>query len=155
MSAPLRPVLGDMNSIICFRAMVIGVENILGSSAFGTLVSAGKLRGRAVVESLGASGVGLDRARELLDGAVGLEGTRLCMISDVKVEDDGAKVIVCISESICSAGEPKGSSRRLTFTLGAIHGAIEQLSGRSYKSLQVGSVLRGQDYDIVELTRKD
>lgn len=153
-SNDLRPRLGDFSSIVCFRALVVGVENILGSAAFATLVGAGRQRGKALVASLNGSGLGLADAQRLLDGAVGAGGTRLCEVPRVDVEDDGRTVVVYLSETICSADEPAGSARRLTFTLGAIQGAIEELAGRAYNAKQTGSVLRGQDYDIITLTAR-
>lgn len=153
-SADLRNGLGDFSSIVCFRALVVGVENILGRAAFGTLKGAGRERGWSLVKSLGKSGAGLDDARDLLDGALGATGTRLCNVEKVDVEDAGETVTIYLSETICSSDEPQGSDRKLTFTLGAIHGAVEELAGRKYDVQQIGSVLRGQDYDIVQLTAK-
>ncbi|MBX2804061.1 MAG: hypothetical protein KTR31_40670 [Myxococcales bacterium] len=149
----LRPDLGDFSSIVCFRALVIGVEHILGRAAHGTLVGAGRRRGKQLVESLGLSGAGLDGVQEALDEALGPNGTRLCRVRRVEVNDGGDEVVVYLSETICSAGEPQGSERKLTFTLGAIRGAVEEVTGKTFRVKQTGSVLRGQDYDIVTLSR--
>ncbi len=150
----LRPDLGDFSSIVCFRALVIGVENILGRAAHGTLVGAGRARGKALVASLGLSGQGFEGAQEKLDEALGPNGTRLCRVRRIEVSEGGEKVEVYLSETICSAGEPQGSSRRLTFTLGAVRGAVEELAGRDFNIKQTGSVLRGQDFDIATLIAK-
>lgn len=148
----LRPELGDFSSIVCFRALIIGVENILGRAAHGTLVGAGRKRGHQLVQSLGLSGQGLEGAQEKLDEALGPNGTCLCRIRRIDAGED--QIVVYLSETICSAGEPQGSERRLTFTLGAVRGAVEELVGREFNVKQTGSVLRGQDYDIVTLTPK-
>ena len=55
-------------------------------------------------------------------------------------------------ETVCSAGEPQGSSRNLSFTLGAVQGAVEGMMSQRLRATQVESVLRGGDYDVVELT---
>ena len=56
MSTPLRPHLGDFNSIVCFKAVVVGMEAALGekTAAVG-LIAAGRKRGAAVVDGLGLS----------------------------------------------------------------------------------------------------
>ena len=36
-------------------------------------------------------------------------------------------------------------------TLGAVHGAMETLVGKKLRAKQVGSVLRGQSHDTIEL----
>lgn len=148
----LRPDLGDFSSIVCFRALVIGIEDILGRAAHGTLVRAGRARGHGLVDSLGLRGQGLGNAQEHLDAALGPMGTRLCRVRRVEVNEGGDEVLVYLSETICSAGEEPGSDRRLSFTLGAIRGAVEAFADRTYRVKQTGSVLRGQDYDIVTLT---
>lgn len=151
---PLRPVLGDFNSIICFRALVVGTEEALGErAAHVALKAAGRKRGAAVVAEAGKTGAAPEDpadVQRLLDGAVGLSGTRLCRIE--KVERDDRTFRVHLSETVCSAGEPMGSPRVLTFTLGAVHGAMEALYGWQMRATQVGSVLRGQTHDIVEVT---
>ncbi|HBY77432.1 MAG TPA: hypothetical protein DEG47_10655, partial [Cyanobacteria bacterium UBA11148] len=53
-------------------------------------------------------------------------------------------------ETVCSAGEPQGSSRQCTFTLGAIQGFLEAFLGKRLRGIQTESVLRGGNYDILE-----
>lgn len=149
----LRPELGDFNSIVCFKALVVGTEEALGErAAHVALKAAGRKRGAAVVAGAGRTGSApadpADAAR-LLDDAVGKNGTRLCTIA--KIERSGDVFRVYLSETVCSAGEPQGSPRTLTFTLGAVHGAIEALYGMPMRATQVGSVLRGESHDIVEV----
>ena len=43
-----------------------------------------------------------------------------------------------------------GSPRTLTFTLGAVQGALESVTGRKLKGTQIASVLRGGTHDVVE-----
>ncbi|MCB9675651.1 MAG: hypothetical protein H6737_11070 [Alphaproteobacteria bacterium] len=152
-SEPIRPSLGDFSSIICFRAVVVGMEEALGKrAAMVSLKAAGRIRGAQLVESLGATGKGPRDPMVLakvLDDALGLNGTKLCLVP--KAERNGDEFTLYLRETICSADEPAGSDRELTFTFGALHGAVEALYGVKLRGKQVGSVLRGQDFDIMHL----
>ena len=149
----IRPRLGDLNSIVCFRALVVGMEETLGArAALVALKAAGRRRGAQLVESLGLTGKGPDDTAvlaEALDAALGTKGTRLCLIP--KVEREGETFRVFLAETICSADEAQGSDRELSFTFGALHGAIEALYGVKLRGKQTGSILRGQEFDIMEL----
>lgn len=149
----LRQELGDFSSIVCFKALVVGTEEALGErAAHVALKAAGRKRGSAIVQASGRAGSApadpQDAAR-LLDAAVGRDGTRLCIVDTIERAGDTFRVF--LRETVCSAGEPAGSPRTLTFTLGAVHGALEALYGVPMKAVQVGSVLRGQSHDIVEV----
>jgi hypothetical protein len=148
----MRPTLGDLNSIVCFKAVVTGMEQALGerTAAVG-LIAAGRIRGANLVTSLGLAGSGggdPQAIRDALDGALGVNGTRLCLVDKVELEDGTYRVY--LGETVCSAGEPPGSPRNCTFTLGAIQGALEALSGRKLRGRQIGSSLRGSTHDIIE-----
>ncbi len=146
----LRTELGDFSSIICFRAVVTGTEEALGEKAAAiALIAAGRNRGKQVAEQLGLSGQGIsDAIVPLLQKALGKEGTRLCIIDKI-TETDGT-IAVYTRETICSAGEPQGSPRKLTFTLGAVQGVLEQVTGLRLRGKQTESVLRGGSYDVIE-----
>ncbi|MFO0747703.1 MAG: hydrocarbon-binding protein [Myxococcota bacterium] len=149
----LRQELGDFNSIICFKAVVTGVEDTLGASAAAVaLKAAGRRRGRVLAETLGfgKSPLGLGDAARVLDAAIGVNGTRLCRVDRIVQEGDAVRV--ALSETVCSAGEPQGSSRELSFTLGAVQGAVEVLLAKKLRARQVESVLRGGTHDVIELT---
>ena len=148
--ASLRPTLGDFSSIVCFKALVAGVEDTLGAQASNVaLRAAGRMRGRALATSLGFG----DRVTPLADAlvalrtALGKDGTRLCYVESITQEGD--EYVMSLSETVCSAGEPQGSDRQLTFTLGAVHGALEVLTQARFRGKQVGSVLRGDAYDVI------
>jgi len=147
----LRDELGDFSSIVCFRACVIGVEEALGKrAAMVALRAAGRKRGKDLVASLGLTDSAPDDLAHALDTALGPDGTKLCRVD--KIERLGESHFkVFLRETVCSAGEPQGSDRELSFTFGALHGAVEALYGLRLRGKQVGSVLRGQDHDIVEL----
>ena len=147
----LRPELGDFSSIVCFKAVVVGVEQALGKQAAKVaLVSAGRKRGKGLVKSLGLSGQGQDLgvACAKMSAALGPDGTRLCNIEDITANGD--RIRVKGSDTVCMAGEPQGSDRKCSFTLGAVHGALEELTGRALKGDHVESRWRGDADDIFE-----
>ncbi len=147
----LRAELGDFSSIICFRALVTGTEEALGEKAAAiALISAGRNRGKQVAQQLGLTGKGIDSGEivTLLQEALGKDGTRLCIIE--KIAEVGESIVVHCRETICSAGEPQGSPRKLTFTLGAVQGVVEQVTGKRLRGKQIESVLRGSSHDVLE-----
>lgn len=154
-SHDLRAKLGDFSSIVCFRAVVTGMEDALGERAAAVaLKAAGRKRGHDLLAELGLRGAGvggdLTAAQQKLDAALGSQGTRLCAIDSI-LEEDGDIIVHC-RETICSADEPPGSPRECTYTLGAVHGAIEALMSQKYRGKQIGSILRGATHDIFRFT---
>jgi predicted hydrocarbon binding protein len=146
----LRVELGDFSSIICFRAVVVGSEEALGEKAAAiALIAAGRSRGKQLAEQLGLTGKGLDATEIVskLQAALGKDGTRLCIVDKIAQVDEAIQVHC--RETICSAGEPHGSPRQLTFTLGAIQGVLEQVTGKRLRGKQIESVLRGGSHDVV------
>lgn len=153
-SEPLRPELGDFSSIICFRAVVTGIEDALGTkAAMVTLLSAGRARGRQLAQQLGlsSSSAKLDEVTKIVSDVLGAEGTRLCIIEKVKVVDS-AKLHVFCRETICSTDEPQGSERQLSYTMGAIQGLLEEALGKRLRGKQIASVLRGCEHDVIEFS---
>ena len=149
----MRKELGDFNSIVCFKAAVTGMEEALGEKATAiALTTAGRTRGKKLAEDLGLVGsiLSLDDAAEKLKKALGKEGTCLCIIDKIVAEGEIVKVYT--SETFCSAGEPAGSPRKCTFTMGAVWGAVEQLMGKKFRGLHTESVLRGGTHDVFEFT---
>jgi predicted hydrocarbon binding protein len=148
----LRPTLGDFNSVVCFKGVITGMEEALGEKATAiALISAGRTRGKNLVNELGLAGsnLSLEDMASKLNFAVGKEGTCLCAID--KMEQDGDKIKVYASETVCSAGEPQGSPRKCTYTMGAIWGAVESITGKKMKGTHTESVLRGGSHDVFEL----
>jgi predicted hydrocarbon binding protein len=150
-----RTELGSFSSIVCLKAIVVGIEEALGEKAAAiALIAAGRQRGRLLADELNLTNKSLEVSLEQLANsakeALGPEGTRLCVIS--KIEQEGDTYRVYTRETVCSAGEVEGSSRQCTFTLGAIQGFLEAFSGKRLRGKQVQSVLRGNDYDVLEYT---
>lgn len=153
MSDLFRKELGDFNSVVCFKAAITGMEDALGEKATAiALTSAGRTRGKKLVEELGLSGasIPLDEAAHKLGQALGKEGTRLCIVE--KIITDGELIKVYTSETVCSAGEAPNSERKCTFTMGAVWGALEQLANKRFRGVHTESVLRGGTHDVFEFT---
>ncbi len=147
----LRPKLGDFSSIVCFKAAIVGIEDALGEKAATiAFTAAGRSRGKHLVQELGLtdSSIALEDAIDKIKFALGEDGTRLCIVEKLIQEKDIIKVYT--SETLCSAGEPQGSPRKCTYTLGAVWGAIEQIIGQRLQGKHTESVLRGGDYDVFE-----
>lgn len=154
MTTQLRPELGNFSSIVCFKALITGMEDALGEKATAiALIAAGRARGKKLTQDLGLAGsnISLHDAAAKLSQALGKEGTRLCKIE--KIVEQGDLIKVYTSETLCSAGETQGSSRSCTFTMGAVWGALEQLVGKRLQGKQTESVLRGGSYDVFEFTQ--
>jgi len=151
-----RADLGQFNSIVCFKAVITGMEEMLGEHATAiSLKAAGRTRGANLCKSLGetkgSANVGdLPDIAAKLDGALGTGGTRLCKVD--KIVTDGDRILVYCSETVCSAGEELGSKRKCTFTLGAIHGALEFMLDQQFFAKHTESVLRGGTHDVFEFT---
>lgn len=153
MSTTLRKELGDFSSIVCFKAVIEGMEDALGEKATAiALTTAGRTRGKKLAQTLGLanSGISLEEAAQKIGEALGQSGTRLCKIEKIVQQEDTIKVYT--SETLCSAGEVEGSPRKCTFTLGAVWGALEQIVGKRLQGKQTESILRGGSYDVFEFT---
>jgi hypothetical protein len=154
MSTPhSRPNLGEYSSIVCFKSVITGMEEALGEKATAiSLIAAGRSRGKKLAKELGLSGstIDLDTIATKLNTAVGLAGTRLTAVD--KIVEEGGLIKAYCSETVCSAGEEQGSTRKCTFTMGAVWGAIEEITGKKLRGVHTDSVLRGGTHDVFEFT---
>lgn len=151
----LRQELGNFSSIVCLKAIVIGVEEALGDkAAMIALIAAGRQRGKKLAEDMSLVNKGgemtLEVVTEKVRDALGKDGTRLCIVDKIALEGEVYKVYT--RETVCSAGEPEGSSRHCTFTLGAIQGFLESFLGKRLRGQHTESVLRGGTHDVLEYT---
>jgi len=146
----LRPELGDFSSIVCFRAVVTGIEEALGEkAALISLIAAGRVRGKQVAKEMHIDpGQPVEQIALAMQKALGSEGTRLCLVDKIEMAGDAYRVFC--RETICSAGEPQGSARTLSYTLGALQGVLEVATGKRLRGTQVESVLRGSSHDVAE-----
>ena len=148
-----REKLGGFVSIVCFKGVITGMEDALGEKATAiALTSAGRTRGKNLVTELGLAGANpsLEDLASKLDFALGESGTRLCKVH--KIEDHDDKIKVYTSETVCSAGEPQGSERKCTYSMGAVCGAIETIQGKRYRPKHIECVLRGGTHDVFEMS---
>jgi predicted hydrocarbon binding protein len=151
-----RPTLGQFSSIVCFKSVITGMEEALGEKATAiALVAAGRERGKKLAKELGLSGSNADfnSIATQLNAAVGANGTHLTAVDKIVQEGDIIKVYC--SETVCSAGEPQGSDRKCTFTLGAVWGAIAEITGKKLRGTHTESVLRGGTHDVFEFSVMD
>lgn len=147
----MRSELGDFSSIVCFKSLIIGAEEALGEKAAAiTMIAAGRNRGRQIAEQLNIKGsnASSEELVTLLQEALGKNGTRLCIVD--KIERTDESITVYCRETVCSAGEPQGSGRKLTFTLGAVQGCLEAVFNLRLRGKQVASVLTGNAYDVIQ-----
>ena len=146
----LRPELGDFSSIVCFRAVVTGIEEALGEkAALISLIAAGRVRGKQVAQEMHIEpGQPVEQIALAMQKALGSEGTRLCLVDKIEMAGDAYRVFC--RETICSAGEPQGSARTLSYTLGALQGVMEVATGKRLRGKQIESVLRGSSHEVAE-----
>lgn len=151
----LRKELGDFGSIIFLKSIISGIEEAIGKKTSAiAMISAGRQQGKKSIQELGlvnkGASLSLEEIQKKANQILGKEGTRLCIID--KIEQDGETYRVYAKETFCSSGEPEGSSRECTYTLGAIQGFLEALLGKRFRGRQIGSVLQGNTHDILEYT---
>ncbi len=152
-TSALRQELGDFSSILCFKALITGMEDALGEKATSiAVIAAGRTRGKCLAQELDLvnSKDSFDEVAQKMNLALGKEGTRLCVIEKIFPEGDAIKVYT--SETLCSAGEAQGSSRKSTYTLGAVWGVLEKILGKRLRGVHTESVLQGGNYDVFEFT---
>ena len=148
-----RPTLGQFSSIVCFKSVITGMEEALGEKATAiALIAAGRERGKNLAKELGLSGSTEDLSviAAKLNEAVGANGTHLTAVDKIVIDGDTIKVYC--SETVCSAGEPQGSARKCTFTLGAVWGALTEVTGKKLRGVHTESVLRGGANDVFEFS---
>ena len=148
-----RPQLGEFISIVCFKSVITGMEEALGAKATAiALMAAGRVRGKNLVTELGLANASADFSTiaQQLNRAVGSEGTRLATVDEIVRSGDIIRVYC--SETVCTTGEPQGSDRKCTFTMGAIWGALSEITGQKLRGIQTESVLRGGTHDVFEFT---
>lgn len=153
----LRHTLGDFNSTICTKAIVVGIEEALGEKAAAiALIMAGRQRGKDLARELDVIGKGTTLSIEEIAtqaaSSLGPDGTRLCLIDKLEEqEEDGEPFyLVYTRETICSAGEEENSPRLCTYTLGAIQGFLEAFLDKRLRGEQIESVLRGGNHDVLK-----
>lgn len=145
----VRKNLDDFMSIVCFKAAIKGMEDILGEEGTAAaLIAAGRRRGADVAASAGLTGKNPDATAlaAALDKELGVNGTHLCCIAGVSDTPEGG-YLVKAKDTVCMAGEAPGSTRHCTYTMGAVMGCIEAATGKKLTGKHVKTILEGQDTD--------
>ena len=149
----LRENLDDFMSIVCFKAAIVGMEDILGTEGTAAaLIAAGRQRGKDVADSLGLTGSNIPTSEiaSKLDSVFGASGTKLCSIREVIETPEGGYLIKA-GETVCMAGEPAGSSRYCTYTMGALIGCMESITGKTLGGKHVVKITDGSPTDDILL----
>jgi predicted hydrocarbon binding protein len=139
--------------IVCFKSVITGMEEALGEKATAiALIAAGRERGKRLAQELDLANVSqeFNVIAAKLNDAIGANGTHLAVIDKIIQEDDIIKVYC--SETVCSAGEPQGSNRKCTFTIGVVWGALSEVTGKKLRGTHTESVLRGGTNDVFEFS---
>jgi V4R domain-containing protein len=121
-----RPTLGAFMSLVCFQYLRVGTEEVAERAP---VVASGRQRGYDLIEGLGLLGDTKDNEtiRAKLDEALGVKGTRLCLVNSIQSKPNGGYE-VRISEGACTAGQVS-SQPHCAFTMGVFIGAIHALTG--------------------------
>jgi hypothetical protein len=111
-----RPTLGKYVSARSFRYLSDDAEELAGRAL---VVDAGRQYGHDIMEQLGVLGShqSADKIFEEVKEAMGENGSKLCLINSLEEHDDGG-FEVHATECAC-----------ITFTLGALIGAISAVTG--------------------------
>lgn len=128
-----RPTLGAFMSLVCFQYLRVGTEEVADRAP---VVASGRQRGYDLIESLGLLGTTTDgeTIRAKLDEALGLNGTRLCLVNSIQPKPSGGYE-VRISEGACTAGQVS-SQPHCAFTMGVFIGAIQALTNTRVKGVE-------------------
>jgi hypothetical protein len=121
-----RTTLGNFMSLTCFQYLRIGTEDVAERAP---IVASGRKRGYDLIEGLGLLGKSQDAAliRTKLDAALGVNGTKLCLVKNVIAKPNGGYE-VHITEGACTAGQTS-SQPHCAFTLGVFIGAFHAITG--------------------------
>jgi predicted hydrocarbon binding protein len=135
-------------SLTCFQYLRVGTEEVADRAP---VVAAGRTRGADLVKELGLVGSATDAARlhELLDAALGVNGTRLCLITSITETASGGYE-VRLTEGACTAGQ-MSETPLCAFTLGVFVGAIQALSGRTLRARETACCACGAPECVYQL----
>lgn len=127
MAVNSRTRLGPFMNAVCFQYLRINTEDVAGRAP---IVAAGYRRGQDVVEHLALRGKVSDPTLmcDLLNAALGADGTRLCIIETITCQGEGSYE-VRLTESACTINQVSDEPL-CAFTLGVFVGALSALTGQ-------------------------
>jgi hypothetical protein len=120
-----RSTLGSFMSMVCFRYLAEGAEQLAGQAM---LVDAGRHRGRDLITELGLANTHEESGKlcQQLDDALGVNGTRLCIVKSV-VETETGCFEIYIEENVSTH-----------YTIGVLIGAISTMTGKTMLGKDMG-----------------
>lgn len=142
MATSLRPDLGSFMHAVCFQYLRMYTEEVAGRAP---VISAGRKRGYDLIGELGLldSTVDAEMIRARLDAALGVDGTRLCLVRAVVTLPNGGYEVT-INESACTAGQHT-TEPLCAYTLGVFIGAIHGLTGKRMQGREITCEACGHD----------
>jgi hypothetical protein len=143
-----RPTLGPFMSLICFQYLRVGTEEVAERAP---VVASGRQRGYDLVEGLGLLGSTTDNEaiRVQLNEALGVNGTRLCLVNSIQPKPGGGYE-VRISEGACTANQVS-SQPHCAFTMGVFIGAIHALTGSRMNGVETACCACGADECVYQI----
>lgn len=134
MPVNVRPALGPMVAALCLQKLQTHTGDLVG---MGTVVGAGRLRGRGVIAEYGLSGSRLDddKLRRLLLDVLGPDGTRLCLVTGL-VGEPGGGYEVRVVEAACTH-EVESDEPMCAYTLGVFIGAVQEVMSVVMQGVEV------------------
>lgn len=145
MTQTVRPQLGDFMSTECFKYLRQGAEDTAGRAL---IIAAGRQRGLSLADMLKGIADDDTAITAALCQALGKDGTRLCIVDEVKKTESG--YTVRISESACSSGV-HSDVPNCAFTLGVFIGALETVAKRRLNARELECVAMGNAHCVYEL----
>lgn len=137
-----RPTLGEFMSLVCFQYLRVNTEAVAERAP---VVAAGRTRGYDVIKQLGLVGKAPheEEAKKLLNDALGVNGTHLCIVNDV-IEKPNGGYEIHIVEGACTAGQ-KSETPHCAFTLGVFIGAVNALMNTPVRGVESQCIACGAD----------
>ena len=150
MAVNTRPTLGPLVAAECLQQMRLHFEDLAGR---GPVLGAGRMRGAGLIESLGHAGSkpSDDVAKKLLADALGIDGTRLCIVTEFTSNDDD-EFVVKLVEGACSF-EQNTDTAMCAYTLGVFIGAIGSLIGHTMTGKETECQAAGDDTCTYKIKR--
>ncbi len=150
MAVNTRPTLGPFVAAECLQQMRLHVEDLAGR---GPVLGAGRMRGAGLIEGLGQTGSkpSDDVAKKLLADALGIDGTRLCVVTEF-TSNDAHEYTVKLVEGACSF-EQQTDSAMCAYTLGVFIGAIGTLIGHTMTGKETECQATGDDTCTYKIRR--
>jgi hypothetical protein len=128
-----RTTLGPMVAAACLQQLRIHTEELAGRAP---VLGAGRLRGLGLVADLGLAGSNLDDAKlhQLFLETFGIDGTRLCLVTEV-VSDGSGGYVVQLVEGACTRGL-QADEPMCAYTLGVFVGALQGITGVTMQGVE-------------------